>query len=153
MSVLIEKIHQSLKESTSDWSWEFAYAPKPGQQRIKIIAVNKQNPEQRKVLVLAEDLFKKVPMQNLAQNIVRLIPTLPEGSGELPCPRHDMLRPMRPVEKACSAREQYQYMRRAYQDAVSDLRGGRCAGTEQDWTQAVSRGFQRFVVQFGRKSI
>ena len=151
MSVTIKKLNETFDQVGADWNWQFTYAPKPGQQRIKITAINRKDTAQVKVIVLAEDLFKKLPIDDVAKNVIRLLPNIPNSAAE-----PVRIEPLAPVAikraAALSAGKQYQQLRQSYRRHVTDLqpRAG-VFPSEGDWTTTFSRSVTRFFAGVSKK--
>jgi hypothetical protein len=160
MSALIENIHRTLKDLTIEWNWELTYAPKPGQNRIKFTAINRYNPKQRKVLILTEELVKQVPILKLANNIIHLLPTLPEcPAGESPAAQRELTQPMKRVELNYSARERYEMLRRRYQGTLDNVRANNGPAVtitsnscESNLAETFGKSLQRVLQQISRKT-
>src|SRR5688572_29783878 len=78
MSARISEIHSVLDALDSNWNWEFAYAPVPGQSRIKVTARSKTELTRTKVIVLNKEMIDQFPPAHIAQNLINLLPVLPE---------------------------------------------------------------------------
>lgn len=152
MSDTIKRINEALEGMATEWKWDFAYAPKPGQQRIKITAHSKKEPGEVKVIVLAEDLFKKLAVADVARNIVRLLPSIPAGAGDETKPSE----PVAPVNikraAAPNPQHQYQQLRENYRRHVVDLKMQALPLEQQpDWTANFGRSVTRFFAGVSRK--
>ncbi len=74
MSAFISRVKAALREVTPEWQWEFAFAPKAGEKRFKLVAKHDTSGAER-VIYVTEKLFFEVPFNTIVHDIVRLLPT------------------------------------------------------------------------------
>ena len=118
---LIEKLSQALHKASDEWEWNFSYAPKPGQQRVKIVAKKIGSPELCRTLVFTEELCKTLPMPELVQHVMRLLPQAPKTEIARPFLRSPT--PFKPTAPQPITLElEYQSMRKSYERNVTDLK-------------------------------
>ena len=112
MSAKIREIRSILEQQEQKWNWEFSYAPLPGNQRIKVTALSKESPERAKTIYLGAALLEQLPPTRIAQNLLTLLPTIPEVRG-----------PSAPqIPAIADAKSHYEQLRKIYGAKVQELR-------------------------------
>ena len=112
MSEKIREIRGVLEQQEQEWNWEFSYAPLPGNQRIKVMAVSKASPSRAKMIYLGAALLDHLPPTRIAQNLLTLLPTIPE-----------VRTPSAPqIPAVADAKSHYEQLRKIYSTKVEELR-------------------------------
>ena len=112
MSAKIREIRSVLEQQEREWNWEFSYAPLPGNQRIKVTAVSKESPSRAKTIYLGAGLLDQLPPTRIAQNLLALLPTIPEVRS-----------PSAPqIPAIADAKSHYEQLRKIYGAKVQELR-------------------------------
>lgn len=120
MSASIEKLRGALQQAAGDWDWKFSYAPKPGQQRIKITAQKIGRPELCRTIIFTEELCKTLTTSELVRHVTALLSSMPKEHKPHLSNAPD--RVGRAVEPVKSLDQDYHTMRRSYAMKVADLR-------------------------------
>ena len=121
MSAFIEKLRSAREQAAGEWDWKFSYAPKPGQQRIKITAKKIGRPEICKTIVFTEELCKTLTAPELARHITTLMSSIPKEEPQ--AISDTTIAPSGKVVPPTSLDQDYHLMRRSYAMKVSDLKG------------------------------
>jgi len=117
---MIERLSMALNKASDEWDWKFSYAPKPGQQRIKITGWRIDRPEISKTVIFTEELCKTLSTTEMVQHVLNLLPYLPVDNES--SARHQVpVISQKPMPQASSLHSQYQTMRKSYRMNVADI--------------------------------
>lgn len=142
MAASIEKLSEALIQTSDQWKWELSFAPKPGQQRIKIVAHKIGVPAICRTFIFAEELCKTLPLAELVRHIISLLPT---GVEEQNYPRRVPCDGIGRIVKTetPTLHSQYREMRKSYAMNVADLKDKAVPIRAHSWSNIFTKSIRQ----------